>query len=344
MYMTTTQPKMGTNASSNETCVNIEEKSAMSDVLMGIYILAFIFGLVFNLVVFAPIIQQIRRKNVLGIYLVHLSVSDLLYIVTMPLWIYYYHNDHHWKLPTWTCDMSGFFYYSNMYISIYLLCCISIDRCLTISFPFQAKVLRRSCYAWCACMAVFVVISVFHVSVLELDKEEVYDNKTKQCYETYPINERIALFNLLRVGLGFAIPCIILVVCYMRIWTEVRGSTGLDKRGKRKVKRLGVAVISIFFVCFFPYHLLLTLRSILFFVHNDPSDPRPLTPYTSPYCSFEDRMHFTFSITLALSSLNCVVDPLLYMLASNGVREDMRVCYRRRVVQSQPVNTALTKL
>lgn len=330
---------MANTTTAKPPCVDIDEKSAMSDLLMGMYILVFIFGLVFNLVVFAPIIQQIRRKNVLGIYLVHLSVSDLLYIITMPLWIYYYHNNHHWVLDTRTCDMAGFFYYSNMYISIYILCCISIDRCLTISFPFQAKVMRRSCYAWSACATVFVVVSILHLAVLKLDKEEVYDNKTRQCYETYPINDQIAIFNLLRVGLGFVIPCIILVVCYMRIWTEVRSSTGLDERGKRKVKRLGMAVISIFCVCFLPYHLLLTIRSVFFFIHKEP----PYLP-ESTYCSFENKLHFTFSTTLALSSFNCVVDPVLYMLASNGVREDMRVCYRRKVVQSQPVNTALTKL
>ncbi|XP_048120326.1 G protein-coupled receptor 184 [Alosa alosa] len=328
--MTSSQENMGNSTGS---CVDIEEKSRYSDVLMGIYILAFIFGLVTNLIVFAPIVQQIRRKNVLGIYLVHLSVSDLLFIVTIPLWIYYYYQDHHWSLPTWSCDLAGFVYYSNMYISIYLLCCISVDRCLTISFPFQAKTMRRSPCAWGACAVVFAIIASLHAAMLKLDKEDMYDNRTRQCYETYPINERIALFNLLRVGLGFTIPFVVLVVCYTRIWTKVRGSTGLDERGKQKVKRLAVAVISIFCVCFFPYHLLLTIRSIAYYAMDEETN-----------CAFEDKLHFVFASTLALSSLNCVVDPVLYMLASNGVREDMRVCYRRRVVQSQPVYTATTKI
>lgn len=317
----------------NKTCVNIKEGSSFSDLLMGIYIVTFISGLVFNIIVFAPIVQQIRRKNVLGIYLVHLSGSDLLYIFTIPLWILYYHQDHHWQLDTWTCDLAGFVYYSNMYISIYLLCLISIDRCLTISFPFQAKAMRRSCYAWVSCITIILLIIAMHASFLFLDKEEVFDNQTSQCYETYPINGRIALFNLLRCGLGFVVPCLMLVVSYKRIWAEVRNSTGLDERSKLKVKRLAVAVISIFCVCFLPYHLLLMLRSIIFFATA-----------TDVYCSFEDKLHFYFSATLALSSLNCVVDPLLYMLASSGVREDMRVCYRRRVVQSQPVITASTKV
>lgn len=319
----------------NNTCVDIDDMSRWSDVLMGIYIVVFIFGLVFNLIIFAPIIQQIRRKNVLGIYLLNLSISDLLYIVTMPLWIHYYNQNHHWELPTWSCRLAGFFYYSNMYISIYLLCCISVDRCLTITYPFQAKVMRRLRYAWGSCAAVFIFISSLHGGVLALDEDDVYDNKTRQCYETYPLNNQIATFNLVRVVLFFTVPFVVLVVCYMRIWAEVRVSTGLDERGKRKVKRLAVAVISIFCVCFFPYHLLLAVRSVAFFVMKEKSN-----------CDFEGKLHFGFAITLALTSFNCVVDPLLYMLASNGVREDMQVCYRyRKVVQSQPItNTAMTKL
>ncbi|CAB1347605.1 unnamed protein product [Coregonus sp. 'balchen'] len=49
----------------NFTCVTIS-KSPFSDFLMGIYILAFILGLAFNLLTLGPIVQQVRSQNVLG--------------------------------------------------------------------------------------------------------------------------------------------------------------------------------------------------------------------------------------------------------------------------------------
>lgn len=122
---------------SNSSCVIMDPSAG--PLLISIYIIAFILGLLFILVTIGPIIQQICRKNVLGIYLLSLSVSDLLYILTMPLWIYYLSNNHKWTLGQGLCSLAGFIYYSNLYISIYILCCISIDRCLAITFPLRVK-------------------------------------------------------------------------------------------------------------------------------------------------------------------------------------------------------------
>ncbi|CAL8299293.1 unnamed protein product [Boreogadus saida] len=99
-------------------------------------------------------------------------------------------------------------------------------------------------------------------------------------------------------------------------------STGLSAQAKRKVRLLSFGVIGIFSICFAPYHLLLLARSLAYYLGPD------VRPQGS-YCSFEQVMHFPFSCTLALSSLNCVVDPVLYVLVSNGVREEVKFCWRR---------------
>lgn len=299
---------------SNHTCVVIPP-SSMSDVLMGIYILAFVLGLIFNFLTLGPIVRQVCSQNVLGVYLLNLSVSDLLYIFTMPLWIHYYRSDHHWLIGLSSCQAAGFFYYSNMYVSIYLLCCISVDRCLAITFPLRAKAFRRCRYAWAVCLLVAAVVMALHFMVLVLDKLDVPLSKDFRCYESYPMTNRVALFNLLRVGLAFVGPLLILGFCYTRIFSKVRRSHGVEGQVKRKVKLLSVGVMVIFAVCFAPYHLLLLARSLAFYWMDEKKN-----------CDFEQKLHFYFSCTLALSSLNCVVDPLLYVLASNGVKEEIRHC------------------
>ncbi|XP_061576326.1 G protein-coupled receptor 184 [Cololabis saira] len=307
-------------------CVKIED-SSISDFLMSVYILAFIFGLIFNVVTFCPILQQVRQQNVLGIFLLSLSVSDMLFIFTMPLWMNYYRQDHHWKLGVESCSVAGFFYYTNMYISIYLLCCISVDRCLVVSYPLHFKAHRSSSYAWIQCVVVYAVVTVLHVIVLYYDNlKDAHDDKNKsdRCYETYPMEWNVAVFNLVRVVIGFLVPLLVLAVSYWRVLAKVGKSPGLSARAKRKVRLLSFGVIGIFSVCFAPYHILLLIRSIVFF-NNTNTDPG------GSYCIFEQRMHFFFSCTLALSSLNCVVDPVLYVLVSNGMQERLRLCCRERV-------------
>lgn len=325
-----------TTPNSTEVCVKIGE-SAISDFLMSVYILAFIFGLIFNVLTLGPIFQQVRRQNVLGIFLLSLSLSDMLFIFTMPLWINYYKQDHHWKLGVMSCSVAGFFYYSNMYNSIYLLCCISVDRCLVVTYPLRSKTHRTSRYAWALCVAVYVVVTVLHIMVLVNDNlTDAHDevNNNDRCYETYPMQKPIALFNLLRVGIGFLLPLLVLAVSYWRVLATVGQSPGLSAQAKRKVRLLSFGVIGIFSICFAPYHILLLIRSLVFYISENKQSG-------GTYCQFEQKIHFLFSCTLALSSLNCVVDPVLYVLVSNGVQEEVKLCWRRHR-RTQTGDCALT--
>ncbi|XP_053507913.1 G protein-coupled receptor 184 isoform X2 [Ictalurus furcatus] len=313
-----TQTNTAVNQMHNKTCVNFEI-SPISDLLVGIYITALVLGLVFNLLTAWPIIQQVRRKNVLGVYLLSLSISDILYILTMPLWIIYYYNDHNWKLGPDLCKLAGFVYYSNMYISIYLLCCISIDRCLAVTFPLKTKTFRRFRYAWIISGVIYIFTASLHILVILMDKVTDPLDKHGRCYETFPMTERVALFNLLRVVIGFLLPLLVLAVCYFQIFRKVQESVGLDDQGKRKVKLLSVGVITIFSVCYAPYHIQLLIRSIAYNYFK-----------VEDYCKFEQGQHFYFSGTLAMTSLNSMVDPLLYVLVSNGMRESVRLCCRTK--------------
>ncbi|XP_068174243.1 G protein-coupled receptor 184 [Antennarius striatus] len=314
-----TIPPTRTTTNATE-CVEIGD-SAVSDFLMSVYILAFIFGLIFNVVTLGPIWQQMQRQNVLGIFLLNLSISDILFLFTIPLWINYYRQEHNWQLGVISCSIAGFFYYSNMYISIYLLCCISVDRFLVVTFPLRSKTHLSSRYVWTQCVVVYVVVVVLHIMVLVNDNlKDAHDdmNNNDRCYETYPMEKPIALFNMLRVGFGFLLPLLVLAFSYWRVLATVGQSPGLSPQAKRKVRLLSYGVIGIFSMCFAPYHILLFARSLVFYLSEKKS-----------YCQFEQKTHFYFSCTLALSSLNCVVDPVLYVLVSNGVQEEVRLCWRR---------------
>uniref|UniRef100_W5NMH4 G protein-coupled receptor 184 n=1 Tax=Lepisosteus oculatus TaxID=7918 RepID=W5NMH4_LEPOC len=315
------------NTTDNRTCPITF--GPISNVLMSIYIVVFVIGVLANLLTLGPIIQQVRSHNVLGVYLLNLSISDLLYIFTMPLWIYYYHMDHKWGLGHFACHLAGFLYYSNMYVSIYLLCCISIDRCLAVTYPLRAKAFRRSRYAWLVCLSVAVCVMGLHLIMILVNHKE--DGQNKRCYESYPLTTAIARFNFLRVAFGFLAPLVILIFCYTRIFHKVRRSS-VEDRGKRKVKLLSIGVIVIFSFCFAPYHILLFLRTLVFSLYKEGS------------CTFENHVHIYFTTSLAMSSLNSVVDPVLYMLVSNGILEDMRhFCWQkvplgRKSITSPPLS------
>lgn len=305
------------NNTTNSTCVDISN-NPISSLLMAIYIVAFVLGVVLNLITLGPIVQQVRSHNVLGVYLLNVAISDLLYIFTMPLWINYYYNDHRWEMGPRACQLAGFLFYSNMYISTYLLCCISVDRCLTVTYPLQARAFRRPRYAWTVCGSVILVVMIIHALILALNKQDAPLDDNLRCYEHLPMPLEVARMNLIRASLGFLAPLLVLASCYWQVFGKVHRSESLDEQSKRKVRLLSMGVIIIFSVCFAPYHLLLIARSMTI-----------LWMDKGRYCAFEQHLYSYFSGALAISSLNSVMDPVLYVLVSNGVKEELRAFFIR---------------
>ncbi|CAM4615775.1 unnamed protein product [Lepidochelys kempii] len=98
-----------------------------------LYIMVITMGLPTNCMALWAAYLQVRQHNELGIYLLNLSVADLLYIATLPLWIDYFLHYDNWIHGQESCKLFGFVFYTNIYISIAFLCCISVDRYLAVA-------------------------------------------------------------------------------------------------------------------------------------------------------------------------------------------------------------------
>ena len=146
------------------------------------------------------------------------------------------------------------------------------------------------------------------------------------CFEKYPMQEWVAGMNLYRTFLGFLAPWTAMLVAYRGILVAVRCNVSTEREEKAKIQRLALSLILIVLFCFGPYHVLLLWRSVLFL--NKPCD-----------CGNEESMFAAYHVSLALTSLNCVADPILYCFVNEGARHDVgraltslvdAVCNRRR--------------
>ncbi|CAM5151986.1 unnamed protein product [Natator depressus] len=252
---------------------------------------------------------QIRRKNVLAVYIFGLSLCELMYLSTLPLWTTYVQNKHKWEMGSEVCKLTGYIFFCNVYISILLLCCISIDRYVAVVYALESKGVRHQRTAIVITSILFSAVLVIHFPVFILPDGTQTSNRTT-CFETLPLNLQLACFNLARFLVGFAIPCTILIFTNYKIFQSTETSSSLGKHQKAKVKYLAVAIITIFLICFAPYHLVLLIRSINFLLHQNSS------------CAFELRIYSTSAAFLCLSTANSVADPIIYVLASEHVRKD----------------------
>ncbi|KAG8449337.1 hypothetical protein GDO86_016112 [Hymenochirus boettgeri] len=277
----------------------------------SMYGIVLVIGLPANMLTLWLTFLQIRRENVLAVYLFSLSFSELMYLGTLPLWILYVNNGHNWNWGPIACKITGFIFFNNIYISILLLCCISLDRFLAVQYCLECRGIRRQRIAMIVTFLLCLTVALIHSTVFILKDGEQKDGEQNTCFETLPIPPMIAHFYIARFIIGFLLPFLILIFTNCSIQKRIEISESFTPKQKLKVKHLSLAVITIFMICFAPYHLVLLIRAIVYYLNPKKS------------CAFEENIYTANSVLLCLVTVNSVADPFIYVIVSENVRKDI---------------------
>ncbi|KAK5879509.1 hypothetical protein CesoFtcFv8_022617 [Champsocephalus esox] len=297
--------------------------------LLLLYTAVLTVGLPANLLTVGLTWLQVRRNNVLAVYLLSLSLCDLTYLSTLPLWAVYVSAGHCWPWSSLACKLTGYVFFTNMYISISLLCCVSCDRYVAVVFSLESIGLRRQRLAALLVLAVVLLVGAAHLPVFTMREGDAAEGE-RRCFEP---SGAVTGFSYVRFLLGFLLPLLVLLGANRGVLSSVRHSTGLRRQQKQRVGRLAAAVVLLFLVCFGPYHVILLLRA---------APPLRATPPLQA-CLMERRLYTSYIVALGLSTVNSAANPLLYVLSSTSIRRDlqcclMQVCGRRRPNRDQNQN------
>ncbi|XP_026212338.1 ovarian cancer G-protein coupled receptor 1 [Anabas testudineus] len=299
----------------------------------SVYILVLLVGVPSNLYSLYHAALQLKQKNELGVYLMNLTVSDLLYLASLPLWLQYIFQGDDWQHKEWLCQVCGFLLYENIYITIGFLCCISLDRYLAVVHPLRFTSLRSMNAAWIASATIWmkeIAVGVVFFRHKELSK----DRKNQSvCFEHYPMQPWEYNINFYRFSVGFVFPLAILSISYLCVLRAVGRSAGTQPDQKIRIRQLVSSTILIFLVCFSPYHVFLLVRTML---ERD--------------CNFIEAIFNYYHLSLLLTTLNCVADPALYCFVSESARHGLYkaiirpvarlLCCCRRRGNASPTNPA----
>ncbi|XP_036981096.1 ovarian cancer G-protein coupled receptor 1 [Acanthopagrus latus] len=273
----------------------------------SVYILVLLIGVPSNLYSLYHAAAQLKQKNELGVYLMNLTVSDLLYLASFPLWLQYIFQDDDWRHREWLCQLCGFLLYENIYISIGFLCCISLDRYLAVVHPLRFTSLRSMNAAWL--VSGIIWLKEIAVGVVFFRHKELSQDWKNQsvCFEHYPMKPWEYPINYYRFTIGFMFPLAILSISYLCILRAVGRSAGTQPDQKTRIRQLVSSTILIFLVCFSPYHIFLLARTLL-----------------ERECKFITVIFNYYHLSLLLTSLNCVADPALYCFVSESARHGLQ--------------------
>ncbi|XP_014113759.1 uracil nucleotide/cysteinyl leukotriene receptor [Parus major] len=285
------------------------------------YFLDFILAFAGNALALWLFIRDQKSGTPANIFLMHLAVADLSFVLILPTRLVYHFSGNHWPFGEIPCRLTGFLFYLNMYASIYFLMCISVDRFLAIVHPVKSIKLRRSRYAHVACVFLWVIVGVAMAPLL-LSVQTVHMKNTTVCLQLY--REKASRHALVSLAVAFTFPFVTTVTCYLLIIQSLKSGNRVEKHLKEKAVKMIIMVVMIFLICFVPYHV----NRYIYILHYNG---------TKASCETQRLLALSNRITSCLTSLNGAFDPIMYFFVAEKFREALcnLFCIKKTIMLPQ---------
>ncbi|XP_037534228.1 lysophosphatidic acid receptor 6a [Nematolebias whitei] len=283
-----------------------------------VFSIVFVIGLITNVVAMYIFTCSLKLRNETTTYMMNLVVSDLLFVFTLPLRVFYVINKN-WPFGAPLCKISVSLFYTNMYGSILFLTCISVDRFLAIVYPFRSRMLRTKRNARIVCAAVWVLVlsgslpTGFLLDSTTRDKT----NDTIFCFENFSSKQwksHLSKVVIFIETVGFLIPLLLNVCCSIMVLQTLRQPQTVSRGGKvnkTKILRMIIVHLSIFCFCFIPYNVNLVFYALV-------------RTKTLKGCFAESVVRTIYPIALCIAVFNCCFDPIVYYFTSETIQNSIK--------------------
>ncbi|XP_028663412.2 C-X-C chemokine receptor type 1 [Erpetoichthys calabaricus] len=292
--------------------------------LVTVYSFVFFLSLLGNAVVVFVIASMDRQKSSTDCYLLNLAVTDLIFSLTLPIWIAYVKDE--WIFGEAMCKIITFMQELNFYSGILLLACISVDRYLAIVHATSAITQKRH-------LVKFVCVGVWLSAVLLSLPLAVYfkDFKFKaDSIEFKACKEHIGsegmetwriIIRFFRHTIGFFIPLAVMIFCYgFTIKTLFQTKNGQ----KQKAMKVIFAVVLAFIFCWLPHNVAMFVDTLL------------RAHILNETCEVRFELGKTMDSTEFIAFTHCCINPILYAFIGQKFRSTfLRILFKNGLISKR---------
>ncbi|XP_029028363.1 P2Y purinoceptor 14-like [Betta splendens] len=303
------------NHSNNSTeCRHVDASSHVYFMLF--YSVLFVVGLLLNgftLRVYFCRAQQ-KASSSVTIYLKNLAAADFLISLCLPWRIMNYARPSVLVRQVY-CNFGASAFYLNMYASILFMGFIAANRYLKIVHPLGTSVLQRVQAAYIISTVTWVVlltITTSYVIVSLLTQKPLTSVPASVTCDALHSEQISLLYKVIHTfsTLIFLLVLVSLVVFYYNTSRRLslvqrRQPTSTSSKKLAKSRRNMLVLVSVFCVCFVPYHLV-----------------------RLPYAFLRNQCSWSFylkELTVVLSVLNICFDPLIYFIFCKAFRAQLNL-------------------
>ncbi|KAF3692227.1 Free fatty acid receptor 3 G-protein coupled receptor 41 [Channa argus] len=289
-----------------------------SKVILSFYIISFLIGLPANLLALCAFSLKIHSKPMLiDILLLNLTVSDLLFLIILPLKMHEAASSMQWTLPNVLCSITSFIFFSAIYTSALLLMAVSVLRYIGVAQPVTYHILQKPVYA-IVISAVIWIISTVHCSItfiVPLLPSLANENSTN-CYENFT-HKQLKILLPVRLEMFFVlclVPLLICVYCYVSCIWILYSRPRISRKQKQKAIGMALGTLAVFLVCMLPF----SISHLVGYITG-----------TSPQWRY---------YTLLLSTFNTCIDPIIFYFSSSSFQySSEKFIFRKRAGKVSPL-------
>ncbi|XP_077466553.1 type-2 angiotensin II receptor-like [Stigmatopora argus] len=222
----------------NQTCTDWP-RVPMITIIPSIYTVICILGIIGNTLAVCVLAHtSTSRRTVANMFMLNLCVSDLLFLLSLPLWAVYYSRGYNWPFGQVACKISGSLHNLNLYASIFFITCMSVDRYLALVHPLRSQSVRDPKRAKLICILVWILACACTAPTIALrDTHYIKEYDVEACAIIYPDHTWYQSLAWMKVLLGFLLPMIIISCCYCAIGCHLLA--GFGDIGLRKPSHFG---------------------------------------------------------------------------------------------------------
>ncbi|XP_034023373.1 delta-type opioid receptor-like [Thalassophryne amazonica] len=296
----------------NETNGSLEKKT-IPHIIAVIYSVVFVVGLLGNCLVMHVIIRHTKKKTSTNIYIFNLVLVDVLINATLPFWIAYFLLDN-WPFSAIGCKIFLCIDMCNALVRVFTITIMTVDLYVAVCHPDLNS--HASVKAMVVIVFIWVLSLLLDIPIFIFADTATYSDETVCVLHLSSYMSTV--MDIFQLVVGFAIPMLIMSVCYCLIvlrLNSIQILPGLNEEDSkmRQVTQLVMVVVCVFAICWTPNYI--TILGRMF----------PVASYSSTFVTI---MVFCMVLTYTNSCLN----PIIYIfLDENFKRYVKNFCFSAKL-------------
>ncbi|XP_036382149.1 hydroxycarboxylic acid receptor 3-like [Megalops cyprinoides] len=282
------------------------EEDLLPRVLPPLLLLEFVLGVLGNGVALWIFYFHVKPWKNSTVFLFNLALADFLLNVALPFRAIYYLNGKDWIFGDPFCRITLFMLAMNRGGSIFFLTAVAVDRYLRVVHPHHPvnfMAISKTVYTACALWALTISLTAHLLTKSHLFRV----GRSTQC-DSFLIcphswEESGPMWHKSVFVFSFYLPLAVILFCSFCIIMRLR-KRQLDKHSKiQRALRFIVVVVVMFVICFLPSNI----TSLVIWVRTTGHNKN---------CSEFQYLDTAFYITISLTYLNSMLDPVVYYFSS----------------------------